>query len=154
MSRYSVRVLKIDPFRRHYTPLLLSGANLLKPVQRQVQAKQLGWFELCRIDSHRLMGTRPSADGRTNETYDAGPMPLIVAADAIADDGVPGFRFRGIGRTTVGHALLFGQGVGGAMTNCPVGTEWLERHLIWMTAEEADAETDETIAPVEVQAPE
>jgi hypothetical protein len=147
MSRFQVRAIKIDPFRRHYTPILLSGANFVKPIQRILQARQLGWQELCRIDAVRLMGTRPRANGIGTENYDAGPMPLLVAADAIASEGQPGFRFRGIGRATAGYGLMFGQGIGGGMVNCPVTSEWLRAHIVWLTPEEAEADDggDETV---------
>lgn len=140
MSRFQVRAIKIDPFRKHFTPIVIPGANLQRAIQRMLKAKQLGWFELCRIEAVRLMGTRQRENGRGTETFDAGPMPLIVAGDALAEEGTPGFRFRGIGKSTAGYGLLFGQGPGGGMVNCPVDAEWLERHLVWLTPEEAEAD--------------
>lgn len=143
MSRFEVRAIKIDPFRKHFTPILLKGNNLARPIQRVLKARQLGWMELCRIDAIHQIGHRQRADGLGTETYDGGPTPLMIAAEASPEEDHVGFRFRGIGKATAGYGLLFGQGLGGGMVNCPVDTEWLERHLVWLTAEEAAADEDE-----------
>lgn len=138
----SIRVIKIDPFKKTYVTMLISGGNsLVRPVQRTIRAKQLGWREICSIEDTRLIGTRPKSDGPGAETYDAGPTPLIVTCDAQAEEGQPGWRMRG-GPATAGMALLFGKGIGGGMIDCPVDAEWLKRHLVWLTAEETDAEDD------------
>lgn len=150
MSRFQIAAIKIDPFRQHYTPILLKGSNLVQPIQRLLKAKQLGWFELCRIDAIHQIGHRQRADGLGMETYDGGPTPLMVAADASPEENHPGFRFRGIGQATAGHGLLFGRGLGGGMVNCPVDKDWLTRHLIWLTAEEAAADLAKDASDVEV----
>lgn len=136
----SIRVIKIDPIKKTYITMLVSGGNnLARPIQRIIGAKQLGWREICAINETRLMGIRPKAHGPGTETYDAGPTPLIVTCDAVAEEGQPGWRMRG-GPSTAGTAMLFGKGLNGGMIDCPVDTEWVKRHLIWLTPEEADAE--------------
>jgi hypothetical protein len=139
-----VVVMKIDPVRKTYVPLAIEGGrNLARPIMRVIRAKQIGWRELCKIQDRRLMGVRKKADGPGTETYDAGPTPLIVAADACAEKGLPGFRLLG-GTATAGTCILFGQGIGGGMVNCPVDSEWLDRMLVWLPAEDVDADgTDE-----------
>ena len=138
MSKSQIRVIRIDPFQQRVVPMKLEGANLYRAVCRSLKAGQLGWKELCKIEDRRLMGSRPAKRGGT-ESFDAGPTPLIVAADAAAEPDQPGFRLRG-GTSTAGLAMLFGQGIGGGMVNCPVDAEWLKRHLVWLTAEEAVAD--------------
>lgn len=133
-----IRVIKIDPVKKTYVPMILEGgASFVRPIQRAIRAKQLGWKELCKIEDQRLMGVRAKADGPGTETFDAGPTPLIVAADAEAEKGTPGFRLRG-GKPTAGVSILFGQGIGGGMADCPVNTAWLDRLLVWLTPEEAE----------------
>ena len=138
----AICIIKIDPERQHVTRMSVEGGNnMVRPVQRILRAKQLGWRELCKIDEQRLMGRR-AVEGAYNEfeNYDAGPTPLIVAADAEQEANVPGWRLRG-GEATVGASILFGQGIGGGMVNCPVSEEWVHRQIIWMTAAEiADAD--------------
>lgn len=136
----SIRVIKIDPEKRIFATVALEGGNnLVRPIMRMLRAKQLGWFELCLVEEARLMGKRQKVDSFDFETYDAGPTPLIVAADAQAEDGLPGWRLRG-GKASAGRAILFGKGVGEGMINCPVDEEWLRRQLVWLTPEECDAD--------------
>jgi hypothetical protein len=136
-----IRVIRVDPVKQHFTPMLIEGGrDLARPIQRAIRAQQLGWRELCRIEETRLMGVRDKADGRGTETFDAGPTPLIVAADAMAEMGTPGFRMRGQSESTAGISVLFGQGPGGGMIDCPVDVEWMNRHLVWLTGTEADTD--------------
>lgn len=139
----SIRVIKIDPVKKTYVAMMLEGGNsLVRPVQRTIRAKQLGWREVCTILETRLMGVRAKESGIGTETYDAGPTPLIVTCDAQAEEGQAGWRMRG-GPAVAGMALLFGKGLGGGMIDCPVGTDWLDRHLVWLTPEETDADEGE-----------
>lgn len=140
---HNLLVIKVDPIKQTYTRMVISGGrSFTAPIQRVIRAKQLGWMELCKIEENRLMGTRQKSHGPGTETYDAGPTPLIVAADNQADEGTPGFRLRG-GKTTAGIAILFGQGVGGGIIGVPVDTDWLKRQLVWVSADEMGAEGDE-----------
>lgn len=139
-----IRVIRIDPFKQTFTYMVLSGKNLIAPVRRAVRGSALGWKELLTLEETRMMGIRQKANNPAEtETYDAGPTKLIVAANAEADDGLPGFRFLGGNDTTVGYAILFAKSITGTMADCPVDLTWLGRHLVWISAATADNESRE-----------
>lgn len=139
MSNLDVTVIRIDPVKRQCAAVVIRGRNLASDVRRLTRAKQLGHRHLLDIEERRLMGTRMGKSGK-QETYDAGPTQLFVAADAMADDGQPGWRLKG-GETTVGLSVLFGKGLNG-MVSTPVDLRWLAERLVWVDAETADAEKD------------
>lgn len=138
MSNLDVAVIKVDPYLKRAVLMKITGKNLTRDVARITGAKQLGHMELCKIDDVHQMGFRAGKHGRP-ESFDLGPTPLMVAADASQEKGVPGFRISG--KTTVGMALLFGKGQNG-MVKTPVDLHWLESNLEWIDADMADAEDD------------
>lgn len=136
----AIRIIKIDPVQQTFATIALEGGkNFSRPIARLIKARQLGWREICKIEEQRLMDQRPKAIGPGTEFFDAGPTPLIVAADAQATDAQPGWRILG-GKATAGVSVLFGQGLGGGMVNCPVDTDWLARMIVWLTPEETVAD--------------
>ncbi|MET0373985.1 MAG: hypothetical protein ABW128_06970 [Rhizorhabdus sp.] len=139
MSKLDVAVIRIDPFRKNYTKVIITGRDFAQPMRRLTRAKQLGHRKLIDIEEKRIIGQRQGPKGI--ETFDAGPTMLCVAADAQAGKGMPGWRVRG-GETTVGYSVLFGAGPNGTLT-VPVDLDWLEKHLVWVEADEADAESED-----------
>lgn len=138
MSKLDVAVIRIDPYQRIFTKVVITGRDFAQPMRRLTRAKQLGHRKLLDIEEKRIIGQRQGPKGV--ETFDDGPAMLHVAADADADKGKPGWRMRG-GETTVGYSVLFGASKSGTIT-VPVDLEWVEKHLVWVDADEADAEVE------------
>lgn len=117
------RVWRLDPARKTIASLLLNGnqRDFALTFQRFCRARQLGH----------------------NFIVDIGGVKLCVAGDAQAEEGLPGFRFRGARPMTAGIGVLFGQGEGGGLVAAPVDRAWIDRHLVWTSPAETDADEDE-----------
>jgi len=138
MSKLDVTVIRIDPYRKNYTKVVMTGRDFAQPMRRLTRAKQLGHRKLMDIEEKRIIGTRKGPNGI--ETFDDGAAMLCVAADASLEKGKPGWRMRG-GETTVGYSILFGATKAGTIS-VPVDLDWVEKHLVWVDADEADAEAE------------
>jgi hypothetical protein len=114
------RIVRIDPFNQKIAVLALpeTTKNYFRPLQRMTRAKTLGHQRVCEIEA----------------------VPLLVAAEAAVGEELPGFRFRGCKAVTAGIGVLFGKGVNGGFTGSPADKDWVERHIVWMTAAAVDAE--------------
>lgn len=122
MAKKSYRIWRIDPAKRAIAPLALDVKvqNFALHLQRLCRAATLGHKFLCEVNGGKL----------------------CVAGDAGADDGGLGFRFRGITGTTSGIGVLFGQGGNGGLIGAPVDKEWIERHIVWTSPAETDADEE------------
>lgn len=121
MAKKSYLIWRINPENKAIAPLLLDAnkPDFALAIQRYCRASSLGHREVCMVDD----------------------VPLIVACDAQAEEGQPGFRFRGSGiEATAGIGVLFGQGKHGGLCAAPVKRDWIERHIVWTTPEETDAD--------------
>lgn len=112
-----IYVIRIDPAKRTIATLSLDekAKNFVKPIQRMAKAKQLGHRQLCEM----------------------GGTPLMVATNAAAEEGQPGFRFYGVNSVTAGIGVLFGRGQAG-LVSCPVTKAWVEQRIIWTDVAETD----------------
>lgn len=124
MPKKTYRIWRIDPAKKAIAPLMLDAGqrNFALTLQRMCRAGQLGH----------------------NFVADVGDVRLCVASDAQAEEGQPGFRFRGTKPVTAGIGVLFGQGAGGGLVAAPVDREWIDRHLVWTSPAETDADAEES----------
>lgn len=120
------RIIRIDAFRRHISVLQLNEDNedFARTMTKLTKAKALGHHKICDVDGD----------------------PMYACGDAQAEDGTPGFRFRGCQPVTAGIGVLFGQGIKGGLIGCPADRQWVDQHIQWMTAEEVDADEAARIA--------
>lgn len=121
MSKQGYLIWRINPEKKAIAPLLLDQKkkNFAIDIQRFCRAAVLGHKIVCKIND----------------------VSLALAADAQADEGQPGFRFKGIeGEPTAGIGVLFGVGEGGGLIASPANRAWIERHIVWTTPEETDAD--------------
>ena len=127
MGKSVYKLFRIDPFKKRIGVLNFSAdtPNFALSLQRFTRANRLGHQKLCDVDGK----------------------PLMVAADAESDDGLPGFRMRGSNVKTAGLAVLFGTPPeGGGLLPCPVDQEWVERHIVWLTPKECEDEPETEVA--------
>ena len=123
MSKKGYLVWRLNPNGKLIAPLRLSEStkNFALDIQRLCRAGQLGHRHVCDVDG----------------------IPLYVASDAAAQEGLPGFRFRGAAvEITAGIGVLFGLGKGGGLISAPVSKEWIKQHVVWATPAETDAIPD------------
>ena len=114
-------IWRINPVSRTIAPLRLDKwrKNFALDIQRICKASHLGHMKVCDVDEK----------------------PLMLAADARAEEGQPGFRFKGCSPdVTAGIGVLFGMGEKGGLVGVPVNREWVLQHIVWVDAEEADAD--------------
>lgn len=113
------RIWRLDPGKRAIAPLALDAKqkDFALTIQRMCRAEQLGHQFLVDVDG----------------------VKLCVASDARAEEGQPGFRFRGMKPVTAGIGVLFGSEKGG-LIGAPVDRAWIDRHLVWTSPEETDAD--------------
>lgn len=123
------RVFRLNPKNFAIAPMGLSTKrkDYSLDIQRMCRANRLGHQHICDVNG----------------------VPLYVAADAEAAEGQGGFRFRGTKAVTAGIGVLFGRGPGGGLVSAPIDMQWLRSHLVWCTAEEADADKGDEIIVVE-----
>lgn len=120
-------VWRLNPEKGLIAPLRLprTTKNFALDIQRLCRAAQLGHRHICDVDG----------------------IPLYVAADAAGEEGQPGFRFRGASNEiTAGIGVLFGMGENGGLISAPVDRKWLDRHVVWATPQEADADPEDVPA--------
>jgi hypothetical protein len=124
MPKKTYRIWRLDPAKRAIAPLALDGKqrDFALTLQRLCRANQLGHSFLVDFDGVRL----------------------CVASDARAEEGLPGFRFRGAKPVTAGIGVLFGQGENGGLVGAPIDRAWIDRHLVWTSPAETDAGERET----------
>lgn len=123
MASTHYRVWRLDPHKKAIAPLMLSRKkkDFALTIQRMCRAAQLGHAFLIDVDG----------------------VKLCVASDAQAEEGQPGFRFTGTSTVTAGIGVLFGQGAGGGLVAAPVDRAWIDRHLVWTSPAETDADEQE-----------
>ena len=123
MPKTTYRVWRLDPHRKAIAALPLDAGqkNFALTIQRLCRAGALGHTHLVDVDG----------------------VKLFVASDAQAEEGQPGFRFRGLKPVTAGIGVLFGQGRNAGLIAAPVDREWIDRHLEWTSPAETDADEAE-----------
>ena len=121
MKKYIV--YRIDPFRKTIIPVSLPGSksNYRNSLLKILGAKSLNHRHVCDVD-----GT-----------------PLMECADPTTDDGVPGYRIRGVKGATAGKGVFFGQGPNEGFIGCPASAEWLKQMVKWLSAEEIESEDED-----------
>jgi len=130
MGKKAYRIWRIDPAKKAIAPLALDASkkDFALTIQRLCRASALGHRALCDIEG----------------------VKLCVAADAQADEGQPGFRFRGVEGVTAGIGVLFGQGQGGGLVAAPVDKNWIARHLVWTDPAETDEDSADDVAVMNI----
>lgn len=135
MSVLTVKVIRIDPVNHAVVMKTIEGKKLNREIVRICKARQIGHQELLKLEDYRIMGRR--VDGTS---FDFGPTPLHAAADAEQDKGQPGWKLKGSDIVTVGLSVLFSSGESGGISSIPIDLSWIADNLVWMTAEEVDAD--------------
>lgn len=124
-------LLRVDPVNRIVASIVFrAGKNATPEVRRVTRSKRVGWRELLVVDHAPVR--RLNAKGAF-EMFEK--TPLIVAGGLDVDEAMKGWRIRG-GEDTAGIGLLFGQGEGGGMTDCPVDRAWLLDRIEWLEGED------------------
>lgn len=139
----TIVIIRIDPAARSVARMRMEcGRDATREVRRVLRAKSgqgIGWHRLIDVEEKRLIKFIPDpADSMLKVKIDAGPTPLVAAGLFQLDPDLPGWRLRGC----EGHAgigILFGKGLGGGMVDVPVDVAWVERRIVWTTAEEGEA---------------
>lgn len=138
----NITIIRIDPATQAIARMRQKfGSNndrVVRDVQKLVRAKDIDLRQLQVIEETRLTKTGFSPVTREQVTEDKGGTPLIVAAGANKEENIVGWRLLGC-EDTMGIGILFGQGIGGGMVDCPVDLEWVKRRLRWIPGE-TDAE--------------
>jgi hypothetical protein len=138
----NITIIRIDPATQAVARMRQkfgsNNAQVVRDVQKLVKAKDIDLRQLQVIEEKRLTKTGFSPTTRKEVTEDLGGTPLVVAAGGGKEENVVGWRLLGC-EDTMGIGILFGQGVGGGMVDCPVDLEWVKRRLRWIPGE-TDAE--------------
>jgi len=127
-----LRVVRIDPLARTVTNVPLPWKrDYVSNLYAMTGAKQLGHFELTKIEERRLIVV---VDGFNQ---DGGGTPLLICAEADTEVAKthPGWKLRDFDTKTAGGSVLFGKGERG-MIDCPVDAAWVLERIEWLTVEE------------------
>lgn len=111
----SVRILRVDPYRRTIATMHLRGVRDATPqIRRLIRANNIGSRSLMRIDD----------------------TPLMVIGGLEVDEAMKGWRLPG-GEDTAGIAILTGRKEkDGLLIDVPVSREWLLQRIQWMDGED------------------
>jgi len=134
----NINFIRIDPYGQTIARLRqkfgASNERVIRDIRKIVRSEQIDLRQLQVIEEKRLIKAGFDVVTRQPTSTDEGGTPLLVAAGVLHADNVAGWRLLGC-EDTMGIGILFGQGIGGGMVDCPVDLEWVRKRIRWVPGE-------------------
>lgn len=120
----SVRILRVDPYRRTVAALMLKGVRDATPhIRRMIRTNNIGSREIMKIDDK----------------------PMMVIGGLEVDEAMKGWRLPGTD-DTAGISIITGRDAeAGLVIDCPVNVQWVLDRIQWLEGEDV-GERDERAA--------
>lgn len=134
----NITFIRIDPatqaIARMRKQFGASNERVIRDIRKIVRGDEIDLRQLLVIEEVRRLQKGFDPATRQPTTTDHGGTPLLVAAGGGKGDDCPGWRLLGC-EDTMGIGILFGQGVGGGMVDCPVDLDWVRKRIRWVPGE-------------------